>query len=62
MGRKNAKIRCDETMILSDGTTQVKMSVSRSPQVTYSLNGDENDKKSKSYVQIQNDKIKKLLS
>ena len=61
MERKNAKIRCDETMILSDGTTQVKMSVSRSPQVTYSLNGDENDKKSKSYVQVKNVKIKECL-
>ena len=50
MERKNAKIRCDETMILSDGTTQVKMSVRRSLQVTSSLNGDDNDKKSKSYV------------
>ena len=45
MERKNAKIRCDETMILSDGTTQVKISVRRSPQVIYSLSGDDNDKK-----------------
>ncbi len=50
MERKNAKIRCDETMILSDGTTQVKISVRRSPKVIYSLNGDDDDKKSKSYV------------
>ena len=53
MERKNAKIRCDETMILSDGTTQVKTSVRCLSLVTYHLNGDDNDKKSKSYVQIK---------
>ena len=45
-------------MILSDGTTQVKISVRRSPQVTYSLNGDDNDKKSKSYVQVKMSRLK----
>jgi hypothetical protein len=49
-------------MILSDGTTQVKISVRRSPQVTYSLNGDDNDEKSKSYVQVKNVKIKEDLT
>ena len=48
-------------MILSDGTTQVKISVRRSPKVIYSLNGDEDDKKSKSYVQVQNVKMKEDL-
>ncbi len=36
---------CISNLILSDGTTQVKISVRRSPQVTYSLNGNDNDKK-----------------
>ena len=48
-------------MTKGDGTTQRKQSINISYSVTYHPNGDDNDKKSKSNVQIQNDKIKKLL-
>ena len=48
-------------MIKSDGTIQRKQPINNSYRVAYLPTGDDNDKKSKSNVQIQNDKIKKLL-
>ena len=48
-------------MIKSDGTIQSNQSINNSYLVAYPYTGDDNDKKSKSYVQIQNDKIKELL-